>query len=66
METSYRPVTSREYKLMLNVDRFNDREKASQVFLSLLDFLVSKEGGSIEEKQNIEDAAKHIIWIHPS
>ncbi len=26
---SNRPVTSREYKLMLNVDRFEDREQAS-------------------------------------
>jgi hypothetical protein len=39
---------------MLNVDRFKDREQASQEFLSLLDFLVKKEGGSVEE-QNEEE-----------
>jgi hypothetical protein len=52
MNTSNRPVTSREYKLMLNVDRFKDREQASQEFLSLLDFLVKKEGGSVVEEEN--------------
>jgi uncharacterized protein YjbK len=54
MDRSNRSVTSREYKLMLNVDRFKDREQASQEFLSLLDFLVKKEGGSVEE-QNEEE-----------
>ena len=52
---SNRPVTSREYKLMLNVDRFEDREQASQAFFSLLDFLVRKERGSVVEKQNEEE-----------
>ena len=55
MDISNRPVTSREYKLMLNVDRFKDREQASQEFLSLLDFLVRKEGGSVVEEQNEEE-----------
>jgi hypothetical protein len=54
MDISNRPVTSREYKLMLNVDRFKDREQASQEFLSLLDFVVRKERGSVEE-QNEEE-----------
>jgi len=54
MDISNRPVTSREYKLMLNVDRFKDREQESEVFLSLLGFLVRKEGGSVEE-QNEEE-----------
>src|SRR5215203_6701902 len=55
MDKSNRPVTSREYKLMLNMDRFKDREQASQEFLSLLDFLVKKEGGSVVEEQNDEE-----------
>jgi hypothetical protein len=55
MNISNRPVTSREYKLMLNVDRFKDREQASQEFLSLLDFLVRKERGSVVEEQNEEE-----------
>jgi hypothetical protein len=33
MDISNRPVTSREYKLMLNVDRFKDQEQASERFL---------------------------------
>jgi hypothetical protein len=55
MDMSNRPVTSREYKLMLNVDRFKDREHASEVFLSLLDFLVRKARGSVVEEQNEEE-----------
>lgn len=55
MDKSNRPVTSREYKLMLNMDRFKDQEQASQEFLSLLDFLVSKERGSVVEEQNEEE-----------
>jgi hypothetical protein len=55
MKASNRPVTSREYKLMLNVDRFKDRGQGSQVFLNLLDFLVEKGGGEILERQNKEE-----------
>jgi hypothetical protein len=55
MDTSNCPVTSREYKLMLDVDRFKDRERASGAFLSLLDFLVRKAGGRVVEKQNDEE-----------
>jgi hypothetical protein len=55
MDISNRPVTSREYKLMLNMDRFKDREQASQEFLSLLDFLVRKEGGRVVEEQHEEE-----------
>lgn len=55
MSASNRPVTSREYKLMLNADRFKDRDQGSQVFLGLLDFLIGKEGGKIIEPQNKEE-----------
>lgn len=40
---------------MLYVDRFKDRERASEAFFSLLDFLVRKEGGRVVEKQNDEE-----------
>jgi hypothetical protein len=39
-----RPVTSREYKLMLNTDRFQDRSRGTEVFFDLLSFLIKKEG----------------------
>lgn len=42
------PVTSREYKLMLNVDRFQDLKKGSEIFAGLLKFLIEKEGGEIK------------------
>ena len=49
------PVTSREYKLMLNTERFKNRDEGSLVFLNLIDFLIGKEGGAIIEKQNKEE-----------
>src|SRR5215203_476866 len=62
MDISNCPVTSREYKLMLNVDRFKDREQASQEFLSLLDFLVRKEGGRVVEEQH-EEERRHTSYL---
>src|SRR5215203_2770104 len=55
VNNSNRPVTSREYKLMLNVDRFRDRGQAYQEFFGLLDFLVGKEGGSVEKDKDAEE-----------
>lgn len=49
------PVTSREYKLMLNTDRFKDRAQGSKVFLELIDFLIKKEGGTVIERQDKEE-----------
>lgn len=49
-----RPVTSREYKLMLNTDRFGERSRGTDAFLALLEFLIRKEGGSITETQTEE------------
>jgi hypothetical protein len=62
MDISNRPVTSREYKLMLNVDRFKDREQASEEFLSVLKFLVKKERGSVVEEQN-EEERRHTSYL---
>lgn len=42
-----RQVTSREYKLMLNTDRFEQRGRGAEVFLGLLRFLVGKQGGEV-------------------
>lgn len=55
MKESNQPVTSREYKLMLNTDRFNDRIKGSKTFFDLIEFLIKKEGGTIVEKQDKEE-----------
>lgn len=49
-----RPVTSREYKLMLNTDRFRERGRGTEVFFGLLKFLIDKEGGEIVESQDEE------------
>ena len=55
MDITNLPVTSREYKLMLNTDRFKDRIKGAEEFLNLITFLIGKEGGSVVEKQDEEE-----------
>jgi hypothetical protein len=49
------PVTSREYKLMLNVNRFKQRDEGIAAFFQLVKFLLDKEGGNITEEQNEEE-----------
>jgi len=55
MTDSNLPVTSREYKLMLNTDRFRDRDEGSEQFLNLIDFLIRQQGGTVIERQNNEE-----------
>ena len=43
MSSSNRPVTSREYKLPLNPDRFQDRVDGATRFRDLLTFILQKE-----------------------
>jgi hypothetical protein len=62
MNASNRPVTSREYKLILNSDRFRDRNKGAERFLNLIDFLIRKQGGTIVEKQN-EENRRHTSYL---
>lgn len=51
------PVTSREFKLMLNVDRFQDRAAGAAAFWELVEFIVvKKEGGQIIKKQDEEES----------
>ena len=52
MSPSNVPVTSREYKLILNADRFQDFESGEDAFWHLVEFLVAKSGGEIVERQN--------------
>lgn len=42
-----RPITSREYKLMLNTERFRDRVASAELFWKLLTFLVENQGNSV-------------------
>lgn len=55
MLTANHPVTSREYKLMLNVDRFRNRQTGCEEFLTMLESLVKKVQGKIAEKQTKEE-----------
>ena len=51
MKRSNRPVTSREYKLMLNADRFKDREAGSKAFWHLVEFLAKEQGGKVKKQE---------------
>lgn len=42
-----RPITSREYKLLLNTERFRDRLAGAGLFWDLLKFLVTNQGNSV-------------------
>lgn len=55
MKTSNHPVTSREYKVMLNSHRFKDKDRGAEEFLELIAFLITKEGGTVIERQKSED-----------
>src|SRR5689334_8272094 len=61
-EVSNLPVTSREYKLMLNSDRFRDRDEGAERFFKLIDFLIRKQGGSIVDKQDKEER-RHTSYL---
>lgn len=50
------PVTSREFKMMLNVDRFQDRAAGAAAFWKLVTFIfVTKEGGKVIKEQEEEE-----------
>ncbi|POF28640.1 CYTH domain-containing protein [Roseibium marinum] len=47
-------ITSREYKLILNSGRFQDRNAGSEAFQDLIDFLAGQLGGEIKRQQKEE------------
>lgn len=54
MLSSNLPITSREYKLLLNTDRFVDREQGAERFWELVVFLAHQHGGDVAERQGKE------------
>ncbi len=46
------PITSREYKLMLNVTHFKERERGVREFWELVKFLAIKQGAKITEPED--------------
>jgi hypothetical protein len=47
MKPTNRPITSREYKLMLNTERFRDRSAGAGLFWQVLAFLVANQGNEV-------------------
>lgn len=54
MSQSNRAVTLREYKLMLNGERFKNRTEGSGALWSLVEFLVDRQQGETKTKVNEE------------
>lgn len=50
-----RPITSREYKLMLNVDRFADPARGAAELWNVTKFILAKLEGKVVEEQQEED-----------
>ena len=56
-----KPITSREYKLILNADRFKDRQPGTDDFVKLITRLVEKLGGKLEKK--LKEKARQIYYL---
>ncbi|MBX7237552.1 MAG: hypothetical protein K1X65_24460 [Caldilineales bacterium] len=58
MTPTNRPITSREYKLMLNTERFRDRQAGAGLFWKLLAFLTENQGNEVIP--DAEDPEKNV------
>lgn len=61
MPTSNKPITSREYKLMLNADRFKNRKEGADAFWELAAALVEEQGGKAKKK--IEEKERRVWYL---
>jgi hypothetical protein len=61
MTPTNRPITSREYKLMLNTERFRDRRAGAGLFWKLLTFLVENQGNEVISDQVDREKSKEKI-----
>ena len=69
MTPTNRPITSREYKLMLNTERFRDRRAGAGLFWKLLTFLVENQGNEVipnteDRRKGRREAAHHLVSGH--
>lgn len=58
-----RPVISREYKLMLNTDRFNNRAEGAANFFNLIRLLIARENGTIGEPDEKEEKRRQTSYL---
>ena len=56
-----KPITSREYKLILNADRFKDRQQGTEAFWELIECLVEKLGGKAGKKAKEEERQTYYL-----
>jgi uncharacterized protein YjbK len=61
MSGSNLPITSREYKLMLNVERFKDRNEGSEMFLDTEELTLHRRGFALRLREETKTSAEFQI-----
>jgi uncharacterized protein YjbK len=56
-----KPITSREYKLILNANRFKNRRQGTEAFWELIECLVEKLGGKSEKEVKEEERQTYYL-----
>ena len=58
MAHSNRPLTSREFKIMLQTDHFTDRKKGIREISTVIESLIEKQGGKFEATNNYDEVER--------
>lgn len=58
-----KPITSREYKLILNPDRFRDRQQGIEAFWELIQYLVEIQEGKSKKTANEEEEKRQTYYL---
>jgi hypothetical protein len=58
---SNRPLTSREFKIMLDTNRFMDRKKGTKEISNIIETLIEKQGGKF--KEDVEEKERKTWYL---
>ncbi|MDY6993695.1 MAG: hypothetical protein SVR94_13980 [Pseudomonadota bacterium] len=56
-----KPITSREYKLILDTNRFKDRQQGAKDFLELFEYLVEEQGEKFKKKEREKERQTYYL-----
>ena len=63
MAHSYRPLTSREFKIMLQTDNFTDRKKGIKEISTVTESLIEKQGAKFEATNNYDEVERRTWFL---
>jgi hypothetical protein len=63
MAHSNRPLTSREFKIMLQTDHFTDRKKGVKEISSIIESIIEKQGGKFEAPNNYDEVERRTWFL---